>query len=70
MNEYEQRLAQMEEVFAITGAASLVLAIILMFLMVTFFSEKPRKLNGELQRRANNLIAFASSGGTAQSVVG
>jgi hypothetical protein len=47
MNAYEQRLAQIDEVLGITGAVSLVLAIILMFLMVTFFFRKTE----EVERR-------------------
>lgn len=47
MNLYEQRLAQMHDVLGITGTVSLVLAIILMFLIVTLLFRKTE----EVERR-------------------
>lgn len=44
---------QLTVIAEVTTVASLGVGVILMLLIVTLFSEKPRKLSDELQRQAN-----------------
>ncbi|MCL7943663.1 hypothetical protein [Marinobacter sp. ATCH36] len=54
----------------ITIVAALGIAIILLLLMVTLFSEKLWKSNGELQLQASNWMKSVASGETGRSVAG